>query len=369
MDDITKRRIEGLIGIYSHPDVTKFILTVLHNFETPVHEQYLKKNILTNNILKNNFIPNTQQNNTFNFLPNTQQNNTFSFLPNNNATNSFIPNNNVTNSFIPNNVTNTVTNSFIPNNNVTNTVTNSFIPNNLTNTVTNSFIPNNVTNTVTNSFIPNTQQNNANLIIDINNMFLFTKEIIEKKTELKLKCSIANNCSDDNIIFISKKNGDNDVILPKEYKWNENEKNILNDHFINIINFKNISNYNDEYTMNLFIKTHNFILSFEKLLTNNLIPCLNNEKYSKLINNEIIESITVPVLIAFEQEFNNSPYSLMLNLQNNKLLDNYNKYIENLCFNKEEILKIIGSDKQIDFLLYHIYRNAQLVDYFIKNYN
>jgi hypothetical protein len=121
--------------------------------------------------------------------------------------------------------------------------------------------------------------------------------------------------------------------------------------------------------MNLFIKTHNFILSFEKLLTNNLIPCLNNEKYSKLINNEIIESITVPVLIAFEQEFSNSPYSLMLYLQNNKLLNNYNKYIENLCFNKEEILKIVGSDKQIDFLLYHIYRNAQLVDYFIKNYN
>ena len=52
---------------------------------------------------------------------------------------------------------------------------------------------------------------------------------------------------------------------------------------------------------------------------------------------------------------------------NNKNYNNYNKYLENLNFNKEEILKIIGENIIIDGSLFHIYKNIQLVNYFITN--
>ena len=45
-DVILKRRIEAISGMYSHPDISKFIYNVLLHFETPIVDNLIKLKIL-----------------------------------------------------------------------------------------------------------------------------------------------------------------------------------------------------------------------------------------------------------------------------------------------------------------------------------
>ena len=377
MDDITIRRIEAIIGIYSHPDIPKFILNVLTNFETPVSSQFLKKNTKSNNShqLQNNKsnlqqIPNVNQfqQNINQFQPNINQfpvNNQFQISNANqfqtNNGNQFQTNNG--NQFQTNNG-NQFSNLFQQNTHLnTNTQANNFSQ---LNTQVNNNLQFNSNQLDNNSFQFNNTNNNETI-------FAVNKEVIDKKPNIKLKCSMAfyndKELNISNKMFISKKNGDSEVILPANYVWEENEKIVLDNYLTNIINLRYIASQNDENNKTIFLNIHTFLQCFEKLLKEVMIPCINNDKLSKLVNENILNSITLPVLIAFENEFLNSHYSIMLYLiKNDSIKENLIKFLDNLNFDKVNILEVIDQKELIiDNLLFNIFKNVHLIKYFQIN--
>ena len=208
-----------------------------------------------------------------------------------------------------------------------------------------------------------------------NNIYIFNQENIDKEPIINFKCSIAinnvfitqdisfKNSDQDpctlqtelntipHFLFISKKinnsknNIEYDVNLPTNYEWCQDE--LIFDSFIfPLLKFEEISKYNKE----IFLKFHYFLIGFEYLLNNALIPCINNPKYKHLVNNVILDSITMPVLIAFGCEFQKSILSLKFQLMKNNEKTNTMKefkWFKSLKIDKNYILQFIP-DKEAE---------------------
>jgi hypothetical protein len=295
MDEFTHRQVEAIMGLYSHPDVAKFIYTVLTNFETPVLEKYLKKNVETSPFMQKcmggeqSFTP-SWQNKTLTPPPLTRAHAI---------------------SFLPGYQTMDVTpGSFV-------------IPGQqpvATTTAPSPF----VFPVQQNSFVGGQQPSGfllpaqSDLKKQDEQIFVFTKDMIDKKSEITFKCSIAYNDISNKKIFISKKFKGNDVILPENYMWKNDDEFIFNSYILPLFKLGTA----DKKTL---YENHLFLCCFEDLLKNVLVPSINQSEDGM---ERIVEAITIPVLLAFENELMNSKYRLNLFLMKKYSMDaNSFKYL------------------------------------------
>ena len=283
MDEFTSRQVEAIMGLYSHPDVAKFIYTVLTNFETPVIEKYIKKNVEVSPFMQKcmsgdqSFTP-SWQNKKLTPPPLTRSH-AISFLP------GYQPIDMTPGGFAMPGPT--APGGFA-------------MPGP---TAPGGFA------------IPG----QPNIKSEANQIFIFTKDMIDKKSEITFKCSIAYNDITNKKMFISKKYQGNDVILPENYVWKNDDEFIFNSYILPLFRLGGTVDKAGLYEIHLFL------YCFEDLLKNVLVPCINQNENGM---EKIVEAITIPVLLAFEKEFMNSKYRINLFLMTKYSMDaNSFKYL------------------------------------------
>jgi hypothetical protein len=175
-----------------------------------------------------------------------------------------------------------------------------------------------------------------NIKSEANQIFIFTKDMIDKKREIIFKCSIAYNDITNKKMFISKKYQGNDVILPENYVWKNDDEFIFNSYILPLFRLGGTVDKAGLYEIHLFL------YCFEDLLKNVLVPCINQTENGM---EKIVEAITIPVLLAFEKEFMNSKYRINLFLMTKYSMDaNSFKYLN---LNDSYILERI-ENKSVD---------------------
>jgi hypothetical protein len=311
MDEFTSRQVEAIMGLYSHPDVAKFIYTVLTNFETPVIEKYIKKNVEVSPFMQKcmsgeqSFTP-SWQNKTLTPPPLTRSH-AISFLP------GYQPMDTKPGGF---------------------TIPGQTAPGGFAMpgpTAPGGFaMPG---PTAPGGFAMPGQ---PNIKSEANQIFIFTKDMIDKKSEITFKCSIAYNDITNKKMFISKKYQGNDVILPENYVWKNDDEFIFNSYILPLFRLGGTVDKAGLYEIHLFL------YCFEDLLKNVLVPCINQTENGM---EKIVEAITIPVLLAFEKEFMNSKYRINLFLMTKYSMDaNSFKYLN---LNDSYILERI-ENKSVD---------------------
>jgi hypothetical protein len=278
MDEFTTRQTEAIIGLYSHPDVSKFIYTVLTNFETPVIEKYLKKDAEVSPFMqswqnKPPLAPRLTRSNTMGFLPGYPQMDT--------TPGGFV-------------IPGTTPGGFV----IPGTTPGGFV------------MPGQqlVSTAIPIGFIVPGQ---SDLKKQDDQIFVFTKDMIDKKSEITFKCSIAYNDITNKKMFISKKFKGTDVILPENYVWKNDDESIFNTYILPLFRLGSADK-------TILYENHLFLCCFEDLLKNVLVPCMNQTEDGM---EKIVEAITLPVLLAFENELINSKYRLNLFLMKKYSMD------------------------------------------------
>ena len=289
MDEFTNRQVEAIMGLYSHPDVAKFIYTVLTNFETPVIEKYIKKNVEVSPFMQKCMSSDQS------FTPSWQNK-----------------------KLTPPPLTRSHAVSFIPGYQPIDMTPGGFA------------MPG---PTAPGGFAMPGQ---PNIKSEANQIFIFTKDMIDKKSEITFKCSIAYNDITNKKMFISKKYQGNDVILPENYVWKNDDEFIFNSYILPLFRLGGTVDKAGLYEIHLFL------YCFEDLLKNVLVPCINQNENGM---EKIVEAITIPVLLAFEKEFMNSKYRINLFLMTKYSMDaNSFKYLN---LNDSYILERI-ENKSVD---------------------
>ena len=391
MSELNIRKAEALAGFYCHPDIIKFIYNVLLHFETPIVLDKLKevkneKNS-TNTAIS---IPITSINNLLNdtgtspIINNTNITNNstipaFTFntgnppITNNNSTfttfNTGFNSNNTNNSTIPaftfnNGISPITTNNLnISNNSAFSPFKTGFSTNNINN-INNS---NNTINTINTNITNNTINTNKidlyytknlnNTTFEKDALFIFDNKKINTDTELHFKCNVFKD--EDVFLFASKylKNLDNiktyETQIPNNYTICD-ENDVVNNYLFNLLNLCSIiiqCNENGEYIIN---QIHLFLKGFEKLLTQVFIPCYNHSELNKYIHKDIIDSITLPVLFAFGNEFKYHNLSLKTRLINKKVSIQEFEWLKKLVLDKNMLLNFIREEpEKIDCWLHN----------------
>lgn len=289
MDEFTSRQVEAIMGLYSHPDVAKFIYTVLTNFETPVIEKYIKKSVEVSPFMQKCMSSDQS------FTPSWQNK-----------------------KLTPPPLTRSHAISFIPGYQPIDMTPGGFA------------MPG---PTAPGGFAMPGQ---PNIKSEANQIFIFTKDMIDKKSEITFKCSIAYNDITNKKMFISKKYQGNDVILPENYVWKNDDEFIFNSYILPLFRLGGTVDKAGLYEIHLFL------YCFEDLLKNVLVPCINQNENGM---EKIVEAITIPVLLAFEKEFMNSKYRINLFLMTKYSMDaNSFKYLN---LNDSYILERI-ENKSVD---------------------
>ena len=289
MDEFTNRQVEAIMGLYSHPDVAKFIYTVLTNFETPVIEKYIKKNVEVSPFMQKCMSSDQS------FTPSWQNK-----------------------KLTPPPLTRSHAISFLPGYQPIDMAPGGFA------------MPG---PTAPGGFAMPGQ---PNIKSEANKIFIFTKDMIDKKSEITFKCSIAYNDITNKKMFISKKYQGNDVILPENYVWKNDDEFIFNSYILPLFRLGGTVDKAGLYEIHLFL------YCFEDLLKNVLVPCINQNENGM---EKIVEAITIPVLLAFEKEFMNSKYRINLFLMTKYSMDaNSFKYLN---LNDSYILERI-ENKSVD---------------------
>ena len=289
MDEFTNRQVEAIMGLYSHPDVAKFIYTVLTNFETPVIEKYIKKNVEVSPFMQKCMSSDQS------FTPSWQNK-----------------------KLTPPPLTRSHAISFLPGYQPIDMAPGGFA------------MPG---PTAPGGFAMPGQ---PNIKSEANQIFIFTKDMIDKKSEITFKCSIAYNDITNKKMFISKKYQGNDVILPENYVWKNDDEFIFNSYILPLFRLGGTVDKAGLYEIHLFL------YCFEDLLKNVLVPCINQNENGM---EKIVEAITIPVLLAFEKEFMNSKYRINLFLMTKYSMDaNSFKYLN---LNDSYILERI-ENKSVD---------------------
>ena len=364
MSELNIRKAEALAGFYCHPDIIKFIYNVLLNFETPIVLDKLKE-------VKNE----KNSNNTAISIPIMSINN----LLNDTGTSPIINNTNITNnSTIPVFTFNsgippiTNNNSTFSNNSAFSPFKTGFNTNNINNmNNSNNTINSNITNNINN--INNTNNTNKidlyytknlnNATFEKDALFIFDNKKINSDTELHFKCNVfkdeKNIIHEDVFLFASKylKNTEHiktyETQIPNNYIMCD-ENDVVNNYLFNLLNLCSIiiqCNENGEY---IFNQIHLFLKGFEKLLTQVFIPCLNNYELKKYIHKDIIDSITLPVLFAFGNEFKYHNLSLKTRLINKKVSIQEFEWLKKLVLDKNLLLNFIREEpEKIDCWLHN----------------
>ena len=289
MDEFTNRQVEAIMGLYSHPDVAKFIYTVLTNFETPVIEKYIKKNVEVSPFMQKCMSSDQS------FTPSWQNK-----------------------KLTPPPLTRSHAISFLPGYQPIDMAPGGFA------------MPG---PTAPGGFAMPGQ---PNIKSEANKIFIFTKDMIDKKSEITFKCSIAYNDITNKKMFISKKYQGNDVILPENYVWKNDDEFIFNSYILPLFRLGGTVDKAGLYEIHLFL------YCFEDLLKNVLVPCINQNENGM---EKIVEAITIPVLLAFEKEFMNSKYRINLFIMTKYSMDaNSFKYLN---LNDSYILERI-ENKSVD---------------------
>ena len=391
MNELNIRKAEALAGFYCHPDIIKFIYNVLLHFETPIVLDKLKevKNDKSstntsitipitsiNNLLNDTNITNNSTIPAFTFNsgipPTTNNNSNFSTFNNgfntNSTNNSTIPAFTFNTGISPittNNLNISNNSAFSPfksgfntNNNNINTNNNNNIN---TNNINNINISNNTNNT--NKIDLYYTKNLNNTTFEKDALFIFDNKKINSITELHFKCNVFNDekntISDDVFLFASKylKNTEHiktyETQIPNNYSICD-ENDVVNNYLFNLLNLCSIiiqCNENGEY---IFNQIHLFLKGFEKLLTQVFIPCYNQSELNKYIHKDIIDSITLPVLFAFGNEFKYHNLSLKTRLINKKVSIQEFEWLKKLVLDKNMLLNFIREEpEKIDCWLHN----------------
>ena len=400
MSELNIRKAEALAGFYCHPDIIKFIYNVLLNFETPIVLDKLKEvkneknsnntaisipimsinNLLndtgTSPIINNTNITNNSTIPVFTFNsgipPITNNNSTFTTF--NNGFNSNSTNNSTIPAFKFNTGISPITtnNLNISNNSAFSPFKTGFNTNNINNmNNSNNTINSNITNNINN--INNTNNTNKidlyytknlnNATFEKDALFIFDNKKINSDTELHFKCNVfkdeKNIIHEDVFLFASKylKNTEHiktyETQIPNNYIMCD-ENDVVNNYLFNLLNLCSIiiqCNENGEY---IFNQIHLFLKGFEKLLTQVFIPCLNNYELKKYIHKDIIDSITLPVLFAFGNEFKYHNLSLKTRLINKKVSIQEFEWLKKLVLDKNLLLNFIREEpEKIDCWLHN----------------
>ena len=306
MDEFTIRQIEAIIGLYSHPDVSKFIYIVLTNFETPVIEKYLKKDAEVSPFMqswqnKPPLAPRLTRTNTMGFLPGypTMDTTQGGFVMPSTTSGGFVIPGQQPGGFV---VPGQQPGGFvIPGQQPGGFV----IPGQQNNFVIHAPQP---VSTTPGGFVMPGQ---SDLKKQDDQIFVFTKDMIDKKSEITFKCSIAYNDITNKKMFISKKFKGTDVILPENYVWKNDDESIFNTYILPLFRLGSVDK-------TIMYENHLFLCCFEDLLKNVLVPCINQTEDGM---EKIVEAITLPVLLAFENELMNSKYRLNLFLMKKYSMD------------------------------------------------
>ena len=160
---------------------------------------------------------------------------------------------------------------------------------------------------------------------------------IENNDECQLLCHIAQDEKTKQYLFASrqitniKKNIVYKYKLPENYSWVSSytclEDSIFYIPLMHLCLNQDNKNQNQQ---KLFENIHSILSAFENLLNNILIPCLKHKELSKSIHPKIKEAITLPVIIAFHNEFKESQYSIK-----NLLINQKSKEIDIKWLNEE----------------------------------
>ena len=379
MNELNIRKAEVLAGFYSHPDILTFIYNVLLHFETPIVLDKLKEvknektdiqSIINNanianiaNIANNSTIPAFSFNSGI--IPTTNNNSTFPTFNTGFNTNSTNSTNNSTfptfNTGLTATTNNNINNS---NNGGFSTFKTGYNPNNINNinNIFNKNITNNINNT--NKIDLYYTKNLHNTTFEKDALFIFDNKKINTITELHFKCNVfkdeKNITSEDVFLFASKylKNTEQiktyETQIPNNYTICD-ENDVVNNYLFNLLNLCSIiiqCNENGEY---IFNQIHLFLKGFEKLLIQVFIPCLNHSELKKYIHNDIIESITLPVLFAFGNEFKYHNLSLKTRLINKKVSVQEFEWLKKLVLDKNFLLNFIREEpEKIDCWIHNI---------------
>lgn len=334
MDDLNIRKIKSLSGLYSHPDISKFIYNVLLHFETPVNLNYLEKKNKKNNVTNN--IPNNVQNNVTNNFE-KQFKESFKLYDNN-----YLKLNNSDNLDLSNHGTFEINNTFKINNENNFDLKNDNL-NYLNNNIHNKY---NINNELIDTLLYDHDEEKNDLfykeeIQNSSNFFIFdNSEIVNF-----FKCNVFIN--NNNFLFISRyledKKSKYETILPIEYI--QIYDNIILDKFVFNISFLEIISMNkDPLPQKLFQEIHNFLTGFEHFLKNVFIKCYNNNNLKKFIHKDIINSITNVVLFVFNDQFNSNSLSFKINLINRNIHKKDFEWIKTLKFDSNYLSQYIDLD-------------------------
>jgi len=167
---------------------------------------------------------------------------------------------------------------------------------------------------------------------------------IENDNENQFLCNIAQDQKTKQYLFASRqiKNKKKNIIyeykLPDNYSWVSSYKCIEDIIFYIPLMHLSLTQNNINH-QELFENIHYMLCAFENLLNNILIPCLKHKELSKYIHPKIKEAITFPIIIAFDNEFKESQYSLKnsLTYQKPKEID-INWFNEEINFKKDVLI-------------------------------
>ena len=167
---------------------------------------------------------------------------------------------------------------------------------------------------------------------------------IENDNENQFLCNIAQDQKTKQYLFASRqiKNKKKNIIyeykLPDNYSWVSSYKCIEDIIFYIPLMHLSLTQNNINH-QELFENIHYMLCAFENLLNNILIPCLKHKELSKYIHPKIKEAITFPIIIAFDNEFKESQYSLKNSLTYQKPKEIYiNWFNEEINFKKDVLI-------------------------------
>jgi hypothetical protein len=365
-NELLIRKMECIYGLYSHPDVAKFIFNVLLQYEEEKSSNGIPFGKF-DDIYNNKNIP------TYNFNQPI-----YSFGNNMNTGNSFGNNMNTGNSF--GNTMNTG-NSFGNTMNTGSSFGNSIITGSSINTETNVF-NSNYSNNNSNIGIETIQNDNNNYDLNFcNSMNTFIDNNLNKKNifnensiyknknnelyindYLNFKIIFAFDVVTYDFLIFNKNNNKTNYTAFKNYKTKKNliwlddnyifEKIILNLPFIQTLILNNDNS--------LLEQIHYFLKGFEKFLLEIFIP----SNKSRIFMEYIKKFISLPVLMAFSNEFENTifSYKYYLMRNNNINVTFYQKYIKD----KNIYLKYMENyEKEIDYFLNIMNNNYYILNFFL----
>ena len=186
-----------------------------------------------------------------------------------------------------------------------------------------------------------------------------SQDIINNE-ESNFLCHIAQDQKSNKYLFISRQllnkqeNKIYEYLLPENYSW-ISTYNCFEETIFHVPLMHLFLTVNNEHNHKIFENIHNLLCAFEDLLKNILLPMLKHKELSEYVHPKIKESITFPVLIAFDNEFKESQYSFKNLLIKEKPKDLDIQWLkEGIQFNKDILRNYqLVSESELETWIYN----------------